>query len=251
MAVADVEAAAETGDRAGESNLFTIFLPFRSTRAEKLATLVVMAEKMRDFTIRMMREEDYPQIQEIYEIGLDTGHASWEHSAPEWDEFIALKRVDLCYVAVDAENPDKILAWASAAPVSKRPIFNGVIEDSIYVHPDGQGMGLAATLLQKLIDDATELDCWSIHSWVFPENVGSLKLHRKLGFREVGIYHHMAKMTYGPMAGQWRDVIILEKLLEKPEERALKRVQEEAEAAGEPNRPILDKLDRADGQVGA
>ena len=122
-----------------------------------------MAEKKRDFTIRMMREEDYPQIQEIYEIGLDTGHASWEHSAPEWDEFIALKRVDLCYVAVDAENPDKILAWASAAPVSKRPIFNGVIEDSIYVHPDGQGMGLAATMLQKIIDDATEKGLSLIH----------------------------------------------------------------------------------------
>lgn len=210
-----------------------------------------MAENKRSFTIRPLREEDYPQVQEIYEIGLDTGHASWEHSAPEWDEFIALKYVDLCYVAVSDEDPSKILAWASASPVSKRKIFDGVIEDSIYVHPDGQGMGLAGTLLGKLIDDATDRGCWSIHSWVFPENVGSLMLHRKLGFREVGVYHHMAKMTYGPMAGQWRDVIILEKLLEKPEERALKRVQEEAELDGEPTRPILEKLDRAEGQVGA
>lgn len=210
-----------------------------------------MAENKRSFTIRPLREEDYPQVQEIYEIGLDTGHASWEHSAPEWDEFIALKYVDLCYVAVSDEDPSKILAWASASPVSKRKIFDGVIEDSIYVHPDGQGMGLAGTLLGKLIDDATDRGCWSIHSWVFPENVGSLMLHRKLGFREVGVYHHMAKMTYGPMAGQWRDVIILEKLLEKPEERALKRAQEEAELDGEPTRPILEKLDRAEGQVGA
>lgn len=198
-----------------------------------------------------MTEGDYPQVQEIYEIGLDTGHASWEHEAPDWPEFARLKRLDLCFVAVAEEDPAKILAWASASQVSKRHILRGVIEDSIYVHPDGQGRGLAGALLSTLMDAATEAGCWSIHSWVFPENVGSLKLHRKLGFREVGVYHHMAKMTYGPMAGQWRDIIILEKLLEKPEERAEKRALREAEEAGDPVRPLLEKLDSAERQVGA
>ena len=61
----------------------------------------------------------------------------------------------------------------------------------------------------------------------------------------------MAKMTYGPMAGQWRDIIILEKLLEKPEERAEKRAILEAEEAGEPQRPVLERLDKAEGQLGA
>ncbi|MEJ5920123.1 MULTISPECIES: GNAT family N-acetyltransferase [unclassified Corynebacterium] len=210
-----------------------------------------MSDTKRRFSIRLMREDDYPQVQEIYEIGLDTGHASWEHSAPNWEDFSALKRLDLCYVAVSEDNPEKVLAWASASAVSKRDIFSGVIEDSIYVHPDGQGMGIAGALLGRLMDDAMEKGCWSIHSWVFPENVGSLNLHRKLGFREVGVYHHMAKMTYGPMAGQWRDIIILEKLLEKPEERAIKRALEEAEAAGDPIRPVLEKLDSAADQVGA
>ena len=142
-----------------------------------------MADGNRGFSIRQMREDDYPQVQVIYEIGLDTGHASWEHSAPDWDGFASLKRLDLCYVATSDEDPSKILAWASASQVSKRHILRGVIEDSIYVHPDGQGMGIAGALLGHLIDDATEKGCWSIHSWVFPENVGSLKLHRKLGFR--------------------------------------------------------------------
>lgn len=201
--------------------------------------------------IRHLEEADYPQVQEIYEIGLDTGHASWEHSAPDWEDFRRQKRLELCYVAVPEDEPDRILAWASASQVSKRDIFRGVIEDSIYVHPDGQGMGLAGRLLTHLMDEATELGCWSVHSWVFPENTGSRKLHEKLGFREVGVYHHMAKMTYGPMAGQWRDVIILEKLLEKPEERAAKRAITEAEAAGDPARPVLERLDSAEGQVGA
>ncbi|MDO5731954.1 GNAT family N-acetyltransferase [Corynebacterium sphenisci] len=210
-----------------------------------------MADTKPGFEIRPMTEGDYPQVQEIYEIGLDTGHASWEHEAPDWPEFARLKRLDLCFVAAAEEDPDTILAWASASQVSKRHILRGVIEDSIYVHPDGQGRGLAGALLSTLMDAATEAGCWSIHSWVFPENIGSLKLHRRLGFREVGVYHHMAKMTYGPMAGQWRDIIILEKLLEKPEERAEKRALREAEEAGDPVRPLLEKLDSAERQVGA
>lgn len=210
-----------------------------------------MSGDKRAFTIRLMEEADYPQVKEIYEDGLDTGHASWEHFAPEWEEFSQIKRMELCYVATADDDPEKILAWASAAPVSKRQILHGVIEDSIYVAEDGRGMGLAPALLNRMMDDATELNCWAVHSWVFPENVGSLKLHQKLGFREVGEYHHMAKMTYGPMAGKWRDVIILEKLLEKPEDRAVKKAQKKADEDGDPGRLVLEKLDSAEGQVGA
>ena len=202
-----------------------------------------MAENAkRSYTIRPMVAEDYPQVEAIYEHGLDSGHASWEHSAPSWEEFEQLKRMDLCFVAEEtgSEDAGKILGWVSGSSISKRAIFHGVVEDSIYIHPDGQGMGLARALLQKLLDVAAEQGIWALHSWVFPENVGSLMLHRKLGFREVGTYHHLAKMTYGPMAGQWRDIIILEKMLEKPEEAALRKAAEEAEAAGDPlpaNRP--------------
>lgn len=58
---------------------------------------------------------------------------------------------------------------------------------------------------------------WSIHSWIFPENEGSARLHESRGFEKVGTLGHLAKMTYGEMAGQWRDTDIWEKLLPKPE----------------------------------
>jgi phosphinothricin acetyltransferase len=38
--------------------------------------------------------------------------------------------------------------------------------------------------------------------------VGSLALHRKVGFREVGIYRR-----HGKLDGAWRDCVIVEKLL--------------------------------------
>lgn len=58
---------------------------------------------------------------------------------------------------------------------------------------------------------------WSIHSWIFPENTGSAKLHASRGFEKVATFHHLAKMPYGEMAGQWRDTDVWERLLPKPD----------------------------------
>ncbi|NLP38743.1 MAG: N-acetyltransferase, partial [Corynebacterium pollutisoli] len=43
-------------------------------------------------------------------------------------------------------------------------------------------------------------------------------LHRSRGFEKVGTFRHLAKMTYGELAGQWRDTDVYEKLLPKPGE---------------------------------
>jgi phosphinothricin acetyltransferase len=45
-------------------------------------------------------------------------------------------------------------------------------------------------------------------SRIFPENVASVALHRKAGFREVGVYQR-----HGKLDGEWRDCVIVEKLL--------------------------------------
>ncbi|MGH3017952.1 MAG: GNAT family N-acetyltransferase [Gaiellaceae bacterium] len=45
-------------------------------------------------------------------------------------------------------------------------------------------------------------------SRIFPENEASLALCRSVGFREVGVYRRHAKLD-----GEWRDVVIVERLL--------------------------------------
>jgi phosphinothricin acetyltransferase len=49
---------------------------------------------------------------------------------------------------------------------------------------------------------------WKVLSRIFPENLASLVLCRRHGFREVGRYHRHAQLD-----GNWRDVIIVERLL--------------------------------------
>lgn len=169
------------------------------------------------FRIRAFEERDFPQVQAIYEHGLDTGHASYERKAPSLDKFRTAKIMETVFVAVEAEDDAKVLGWVSAAPVSSRQVFHGVVEDSIYIGPEARGRGIAGALLDHLVDTCARLGKWAIHSWIFPENEGSAKLHQSRGFEKVGTYHHLAKMPYGEMAGQWRDTDVWEKLLPKPD----------------------------------
>lgn len=172
-----------------------------------------------EFTIRPIRPGDYPQVREIYEMGLGSGHATYETEGPDWEEFRAKKIMEAVFVAVDASDDDRVLGWVSAAQASSRSVFHGVVEDSVYAHPDARGKGISGALLDTLIQACIDLDKWAIHSWIFPENEGSAKLHTSRGFAKVGTFHHMAKMTYGEMAGQWRDTDIYELLLPKPGEK--------------------------------
>ena len=57
--------------------------------------------------------------------------------------------METVFVAVEEGNDSKILGWVSGAPASHRPAFHGVLEDSIYLHPDAQGRGVSGALLDK------------------------------------------------------------------------------------------------------
>ena len=171
----------------------------------------------KSFDIRPFRDSDYPQMQRIYEEGLNTGHATYETQALTFEQFTSSKIMASVFVAVEKDDDSKIIGWVTAAPISSRSVFHGVVEDSIYVDSAAQGRGVAGALLDKLIEVCQELHKWAIHSWIFPENEGSAKLHQSRGFEKVGTYSHLAKMTYGELAGEWRSTDVYEKLLPKPD----------------------------------
>ena len=87
---------------------------------------------------------------------------------------------------------------------------SGVVEHSVYVAGSARGRGIGGALLAGLIAAAERNDVWTIQAAIFPENAASLRLHAKHGFRVVGRRERIALMTHGPMAGTWRDTILVE-----------------------------------------
>lgn len=150
-------------------------------------------------------------VLEIYAKGIATGHATFETEPPTWIDFDAAHLPDHRFVAVDPAGA--VVGWVAASPVSARRVYSGVVEHSVYVDPAAGGRGVGRLLLDGLLTSARDGGVWTVQSGVFPENTASLALHAAAGFRVVGTRERLGRMTHGPLAGRWRDVVLLEKRL--------------------------------------
>ena len=165
---------------------------------------------MNGLTFRDMTAADWPAVEAIYHAGIHTGHATFEAAPPaDFTAFTAGKCSDLQLVAVDKD--ERVIGWAAAGPISTRDVYRGVVEHSVYVHPDVAGRGVGSSLLAEFLDRADRAGVWTVQSAVFPENIASLRLHERAGFRVVGRRERIARMTHGPLAGRWRDTLLLER----------------------------------------
>lgn len=158
--------------------------------------------------VRMMSPEDWSRVERIYAEGIATGQATFEAAPPERDAFLATRVDGLSWVI---ESGPTLVGWSAASRVSGREVYRGVVEHSVYVSEGARGQGVGRVLLDRLLESADALGVWTVQSSIFPENQGSLALHERCGFRIVGRREGIAKMTYGPHAGQWRDTLLLER----------------------------------------
>lgn len=146
--------------------------------------------------------EHWPQVKDIYEKGIASGNATFQTTAPEWEEWHS-NHVKSCRLAAIKDNVLK--GWAALSRVSARPVYAGVAEVSIYIHPDAQNQGVGSLLLERLTADS-EQQFWTLQAGIFPENIASIRLHEKHGFRLVGRREKIGKMN-----GLWRDTLLLER----------------------------------------
>ena len=109
-----------------------------------------------------------------------------------------------CRLVARAGN--EVLGWTALSAVSRRRVYAGVAEFSIYVAERARGGGIGAALLKALIDASEREGIWTLQSGIFPENTASLELCRRCGFRVVGTRERM-----GSMDGRWRDVVLIER----------------------------------------
>jgi phosphinothricin acetyltransferase len=156
-----------------------------------------------------MTPADWAGVERIYAAGIATGHATFEETPPSWEAFDADRLPAHRLVAVD--DAGRVAGWAAASGVSDRCVYAGVVEHSVYVDPAVAGQGVGSALLEALAESTEDAGIWTIQSGIFPENEVSLRLHAKAGFRVVGVRSRVGRMTYGPLAGTWRDVVLVER----------------------------------------
>jgi len=155
--------------------------------------------------LRPMRAQDAEAVLALYQAGIEEGQATFETAAPSWEAFDAAKLPLHRYVAVD-DVTGGVVGWVAVGPTSSRDAYAGVVEHSVYVHPDTRGRGIARALLDALVASTESAGIWTVQAGIFPENAASLALHRRAGFRVIG-----TRERVGRHHGTWRDVVLLER----------------------------------------
>jgi L-amino acid N-acyltransferase YncA len=133
--------------------------------------------------IATMRLHDWEAVRSIYLEGIATGNSTFEQSAPDWHTWDQ-GQLQPCRLVARAGN--EVLGWTALSPVSRRQVYAGVAEFSIYVAERTRGRGIGAALLKALIEVSEKKGIWTLQSGIFPENTASLELCRRFGFRVVG-----------------------------------------------------------------
>lgn len=157
-----------------------------------------------DYKVEEMSASDWTQVADIYMEGIMTKIATFQSTIPSWEEWNK-GHCESCRLV--ARAGDTILGWAALSPYSSRCVYAGVAEVSIYIGKQYQGQRVGKALLEKLIEISEENGFWTLQSGIIKENISSLNLHKKCGFREVGYREKLGKMDNG----KWHDVVLVER----------------------------------------
>jgi phosphinothricin acetyltransferase len=159
--------------------------------------------KIIDIKIESMTNDSWIDVTRIYEEGIATMNATFEKQIPDWNLWDKSHRKDCRLIAL-VDN--KVVGWAALSNVSGRCVYSGVAEVSVYVDSRNRGKGIGDRLLYSLINESEKFGIWTLQAGIFPENISSIRLHHKHGFRTVGIRERLGKMN-----NKWRDVALLER----------------------------------------
>lgn len=158
-----------------------------------------------DYRIEEMHASDWQQVRAIYLEGIATGDATFETEAPAWEEWDRA-HLSSCRLVARSRVDEVVAGWAALKPISKRSAYRGVAEVSVYVKESARGRGCGRALLAALIISSEQQGIWTLQAGILAENIVSIELHRRAGFREVG-----RRERIGKLKDVWRDVVLLER----------------------------------------
>ena len=156
-----------------------------------------------------MTPEDSPAVLAIYIQGIASGNATLETAAPDWGHWNASHRRDCRLVARNGTG--QVVGWTALGRYSTREVYAGVAWESVYVDEAARGRGVGSVLLAALVPVSEAAGIWTLLAGVLVENLASLALHQRAGFRRIGVMERMGR----DVTGRWRDVILLERRSER------------------------------------
>lgn len=164
---------------------------------------------MSKIEIRMASLEDAKEIYAIYEPYILNTVISFEYDKVPLEVFAeriskVMKNYPWLVYTVDGE----IAGYAYCSLHRERAAYGWDCECSVYIKDNYHKKGIGTALYEMLFQMVKEQGIYNIYSLICVPNEGSVALHKKFGFSEVGIYSNTAYKF-----GEWRNLLVLEKRL--------------------------------------
>jgi len=108
-------------------------------------------------------------------------------------------------VLVAIDDGGAVAGYASFGDWRAFDGYRHTVEHSVYVRKDCRGAGIGKTLMVALIDRARRIGKHVLVAGIDAKNAGSIEMHKKLGFEEVGLLKEV-----GTKFGAWLDLAFLQ-----------------------------------------
>jgi len=164
--------------------------------------------------LRLARIDDAEAIRGIYNNEVASGTATFDltprtlEQQRDW-----LTERSGAHMVIVAEADRAIVGFGALSRYMQRPAYSTTVEDSVYVRPENQGQGIGEAILARLIERASEHGFHTIIARIGSESEGSIALHRKAGFEDVG-----KEREIGRKFGRWLDVVIMQRFVLRQED---------------------------------
>lgn len=152
-----------------------------------------------------MKENDYESVINIFIQAVKSKVVTFHTEAPSYEDWDKCHIKECRYVAVDKN--DTVLGWIALSPTSNRYVYRGVLDISIYIDYAHRGKHIGTQLLSKVIDESENLGIWTLQSGIFEINEASIALHKKCGFRILGVRERVGQ----DIDGNWQNTVIMER----------------------------------------
>jgi L-amino acid N-acyltransferase YncA len=157
---------------------------------------------------RSARLADAAAIAAIYNEGIADRIATFETEPRSAGQIAGWFTGRQLVIVAETEETGPV-AFAASFPYSDRACYSGIGEFSVYVRRDYRGRGAGRAVLAEPMEAAIVAGLHKLTSRVFPENIASRALLKRLGFAEIGIHRR-----HGKLDGVWRDCVIVERSLD-------------------------------------
>lgn len=154
--------------------------------------------------VRAMHAGDWGAVSAIYAEGIATNDATLDPAVPTWVVWDAGHRPD-CRLVADRDG--EVVGWTALSAYSVREVYSGVAWESVYVAERARGLGFGRRLLEALIPESERAGVWTLLAGIELENLASLALHARAGFRRIGVHERIGRDP----TGRWRDVVLMER----------------------------------------